>query len=85
MATSSLSVVPPLLQLEPKHQAAMRSLISTVVRSFYEPKFFILMELLAKHHMCGLLAHFVIISCAYYLFLAKFIAFVTTNWLEESA
>ena len=53
MATPTLSAVPPLLQLDLKHQAAMRALISTVVRSFYEPKYFILMELLAKHHMYG--------------------------------
>lgn len=55
MATTTLSAVPPLMQLDPKHQAAMKALVSTVIRSFYESQHYILVELLLKHHMCGCL------------------------------
>jgi hypothetical protein len=55
MATTTLSAVPPLMQLDPKHQTAMKALVSTVIRSFYESRHYILVELLLKHHMCGCL------------------------------
>jgi hypothetical protein len=53
MATPTVSVVPPLQQLDTKHQTAMKSLISTVIRSFYDPKHLIMVDILMRHHMCG--------------------------------
>jgi hypothetical protein len=45
------SLVPPMMQLEPKQQAAMRTLISRVARAFYDTNQIILLELLSKHNM----------------------------------
>ncbi|KAG8821601.1 hypothetical protein FRC17_009782, partial [Serendipita sp. 399] len=51
MTTPVASTLPPLTQLDIKHQNAMKHLINTVILTFYEPAHYILVDILMKHHI----------------------------------